>query len=174
MNTESIKAFIVSTTFVLAACTAIPIACYVSQPTQAQPAKSATANPNTAWDEELEQRLIAKERQSWELAIKGDAAAYKALHAPEFFSLSGEGITDREHTEAGALDANVHFDSCNFSDFHVRFIAKSIALMTYHVKATGFDHGKPFLFNSYLSSIWQEKKSTWLNTFYQSTPATAK
>lgn len=118
------------------------------------------------------QSLIAKERLSWDLAIKGDAASYKAFHAPDFFTASGKGFTDRALSEFSAMDPNVQFKTCDLSGFDIHVVADNAVLITYLVKASGLDHGKGFQINSYASSLWMKRDGKWLNVFYQSTPAT--
>lgn len=115
-------------------------------------------------------RLMAEERASWDLAIKRDAAAYKALHAAGFFTVTGTGVVDRTSSEASAMDSQVRFDQCDLSGFDVHFIAENAALVTYHVTAAGVDHGKAFQLDSYASSLWMKRDSKWLNVFYQATP----
>jgi hypothetical protein len=153
----------------------IPFAGYAVQQGQAQPqaAKPARSSTQITLRDVIEPRLIAKERMSWQLAINRDATSYKALHAPDFFTLSGTGITDRALSESSALDSNVHFDQCNLSGFSVRFVGENAALITYHVKAAGLDHGKAFQLDSYASSLWMKRDGKWLNVFYQATPAAA-
>jgi hypothetical protein len=119
------------------------------------------------------QRLIANEKASWNLAIKRDATPYKALHAPDYFTLTGTGEMDRTHSEDFAMDANVHFDQCDLSAFDVHVVAEDAVLLTYHVKAAGLDHGKAFHLDSYASSLWMKRDGEWTNVFYQSTPAPA-
>lgn len=120
------------------------------------------------------QQLIASEKSSWELAIKHEAAAYKALHAPDFITLTGHGVVDKASSETSAMDPNVRFDRCDLSGFDVRFLSEDAALVTYHVKAAGLDHGKPFQLESYASSVWMKRPGAWMNVFYQATPASAR
>jgi len=131
---------------------------------------AATAAP-TAVNDAIGQRLFAEERASWDLAIKREATAYTALHAPDFFTVGGTGVVDRVHSETSAMDANVRFDRCELSEFGIRFVAENAALVTYHVKAAGLDHGKTFQLDSYASSLWMKRDGKWLNVFYQATPA---
>jgi hypothetical protein len=142
----------------------VPAACHAAPQSQ-DPSPNASTNA-------IEQSLIAKERSSWELAIKGDAASYKAFHAPDFFTVSGKGFTNRALSEASAMDANVHFAQCDLSGFDTHFVADNAVLITYRVKASGLDHGKAFQLNSYASSLWMKRDGKWLNVFYQATPAT--
>jgi hypothetical protein len=116
------------------------------------------------------QRLITKERASWDLAIKRDAGAYKAFHAPDFFTVTGTGVVNRAPSEASAMDPNVRFNQCKLSGFDVHFVAENAALITYRVKAAGFDHGKAFQLDSHASSLWMKRDGKWLNVFYQATP----
>ena len=174
-NPALLKSFVVSILFVLAASALLPAACYALPQNQAQPtAKPAQLNSETVSTYAIEQRLIEKERMSWGLAIKQNATSYRALHAPDFFTVSGSGVTDRAHSEASALDSNVHFDQCKLSGFGVRFVAGNAALITYRAQAAGLDHGKAFHLDSYASSLWIERDGKWLNVFYQSTPAAAQ
>jgi hypothetical protein len=128
------------------------------------------APPTTSMDA-IEQSLITNEKLSWELAIKHEAASYKAFHAPDFFTLNGTGVVNKALSEASALDPNVRFDQCDLSSFDVHFVADDAALVTYHVKAGGLDHGKTFQLDSYASSLWMKRGGTWVNVFYQATPA---
>jgi len=130
------------------------------------PAPAPTAENGT-----IGQRLIAEERASWDLAIKRDAAAYKAFHAQDFFTVSGTGVVDRASSEASAMDPHVRFDQCELSGFDVHFVAPDAALVTYRVKAAGLDHGKAFQLDSYASSLWMKRNGRWLNVFYQATAA---
>jgi hypothetical protein len=172
---QLLQTFLVSTSFALAACALLPTACHAAQGTPAlQAEKSTPLPPKNASRPELEQFLIAKEQLSWDLAIKRDEPAYRALHAPNFFTVSDHGVTGRAPSEASAMDSNVRFDSCDLAGFTVHFIATDVALITYHVKATGSDHGQAFLLDSYASSLWTVHGGTWLNDFYQSTPSPAK
>ena len=133
----------------------------------------ASAQIAASWNV-IGQRLIANERASWELAIKREATSYKALHAPDFFTLTGTGMMDKTLSETSAMDQSVHFDQCDLSGFDVHFVAEDAVLITYHVKAAGLDHGKAFKLDSYASSLWMERNGKWLNVFYQATPTTAK
>ncbi|GFZ96731.1 nuclear transport factor 2 family protein [Dyella caseinilytica] len=132
-------------------------------------AASPTSAPD-AVNDTTGQRLIVEERASWNLAIKRNAAAYRALHAPDFFTVDATGVVDRADSEASAMDSNVRFDQCKLSGFDVHFVAEAAALVTYHVKAAGLDHGKAFQLDSYVSSLWMKRDGKWLNVFYQATP----
>jgi hypothetical protein len=137
-----------------------PAACHTGAPTDAP----AVAN------DAVGQQLIAEERASWDLAIQRNAASYKAFHAPDFFTLTGSGVVERAPSEASAMDSNVRFEQCELSGFDVHYVAKDAALITYHVKAAGLDHGKGFQLDSYASSLWMKRDGKWLNVFYQATP----
>jgi hypothetical protein len=135
---------------------------------EARPAAPAQSASQT---DSLTKQLITKESATWELAIKHDAGAYKALHADGYFTVSGSGLTERGPSEESALDANVRFSRWDLSDFSVRFVADDAALVTYRAKASGLDHGKPFQLDSYATSLWVKRDGSWLNVFYQATPA---
>jgi hypothetical protein len=143
--------------------TAMPATCHAAAPTTQLASKDA-----------IGQQLIANEKASWDLAIRHEAAAYKALHAPDFMTVTGSGVVDKANSETSAMDPNVHFDQCDLSGFDIRYVAGNAALLTYHVKATGLDHGKPFQLESYASSLWMKRDGKWLNVFYQATPAPAR
>jgi hypothetical protein len=134
-------------------------------------ALAMNAFATAAAHESLEQKLVAKEKMSWGLAIRRDAKSYTALHAADFFTVSGSGVTDRVHSEDSAMDSNVAFQHCDLSDFSVKRVADNAVLITYHAKADGLDHGKPFTMDSFASSLWMRRHGTWLNVFYQATAA---
>ncbi|WP_426663531.1 DUF4440 domain-containing protein [Rhodanobacter aciditrophus] len=124
-----------------------------------------------AADRGVAQRLVAEEGASWNLAIQRNAGAYRALHAPDFITVSGGGVVGKAASEASAMDAQVRFDQCALSGFAVRFVARNAALVTYRVKAAGLDHGKAFRLDGYASSLWMKRSGGWLNVLYQATPA---
>ncbi|RDS84904.1 nuclear transport factor 2 family protein [Dyella monticola] len=134
-------------------------------------AAGSTAPTSATVNDTVAQRLISEERASWDLAIKRDAAAYKAFHAQDFITVTGSGVVGKGLSEASAMDAHVRFDQCTLSMFDVRFVAQNAALVTYHVKAMGLDHDKPFQLESFASSLWVKRSGAWLNVFYQATPA---
>ncbi|GLQ88369.1 nuclear transport factor 2 family protein [Dyella flagellata] len=133
-------------------------------------ARQPTAGGASANDT-IGQHLVAEERASWDLAIKHDAVAYRALHAPDFFTLTGTGVVGKVPSEASAMDPDAHFDHCELAGFGVHFVAQDTALITYHVKANGLDHGKAFQVDNYASSLWMNRHGQWQNVFYQATPA---
>lgn len=141
----------------------------------ALPGISNAANPPSdapaAVSDTVRQHLIAEERASWDLAIKRNAAAYTALHAPDFFTVTGTGVVDKAHSEVSALDPSARFDRCELSGFDVRLVAQNAALVTYHVEAAGLEHGNAFRLDGYASSLWMRRDGTWTNVFYQATPA---
>jgi hypothetical protein len=142
------------------------------QPQANHAVAKTTAGSRSELDQEIiSKEIIAKEKSSWDLAIKRDADAYKALHASNFFTVSGGGVTDRSHSEASALDAGVRFDQYDLSDFSVTFMGSDAVLVTYRVKATGLDHDRKFVMDSYATSLWMKQNGRWLNAFYQATPA---
>ena len=163
-STRRGSALLASMVFAWALNALVPAACYAAP--QSLPQSQATSK------DVIGQSLITKERLSWELAIKRDAASYKAFHAPDFFTVSGTGFTDRALSESSAMDANVHFEQCDLSGFGIHFVAENAVLITYLVKASGLDHGKAFQLNSYASSLWMKRDGKWLNVFYQATPTT--
>lgn len=114
---------------------------------------------------------MAKERSSWTLAIKKDAAAYTALHARNYLTVSDTGVLGKAQSEASALAANVTFDTYTFSGMLVHWLNPDVALVTYRVRFAGSDHGKKFTGDQYASSLWIKYGKQWLNTFYQATPA---
>ena len=119
----------------------------------------------------IAERLVAEERASWNLAIQRNAGAYRALHAPDFITVTGGGVVGKAASEASAMDAQVRFDQCALSGFDVRFVAQNAALVTYRVAAAGLDHGKAFRLDGYASSLWMKRNGAWSNVFYQATPA---
>ena len=152
------------------ACLLLPWTLHAAPPTVCDATAKPISAPDTVNDT-IGQRLIAEERASWDLAIKRNTAAYKAFHAPDFFTVTGTGVVDRMSSEASAMDPHVRFDQCELSGFNVHFVADNAALITYHVKATGLDHGKAFQLDSYASSLWMKRRGNWLNVFYQATAA---
>ena len=168
MNNPQSGTFFASMPLVLTASLMASVACHALPQSQAQLPQTGAAGGNA-----IGQRLIANERMSWDLAIKGDTASYKALHAPDYFTVSGGGVKNRTLSEASALDSSVHFDRCDLSGFGVHFVAQNAVLITYRVKAAGFDRGKAFQLNSYASSLWMKRDGKWLNEFYQATDTPA-
>jgi hypothetical protein len=151
----------------------LPLMANAAQPAVCHAASSALPAPVAA-NGAVAQRLVTEERVSWDLAIQRNAGAYRALHAPDFITVTGDGVVGKAASEASAMDARVRFDQCALSGFDVRFVAPNAALVTYHVKAAGLDHGKAFRLDSYASSLWMKRNGAWLNVFYQATPASGR
>lgn len=143
--------------------------CCVLLPTAADATQPADASQTAT-----EKDLLAKENSSWDLAIKKDAAAYKALHAQDFITVSGDGVIGKDQSESSALDPQVSFDHYTLSGQHLSWVQKDVALITYHVVVSGMDHGKKFDGDAYASSIWVKRQGRWENVFYQATPASKK
>lgn len=138
------------------------------------PAVCSTPSPvstTVATNGAVARHLIAAERASWNLAIQRNVGTYRALHAPDFITVTGGGEVDKATSEASAMDAKVRFDQCVLSGFDVRRVAPNAALITYHTQAAGLDHGRAFRLDSYASSLWIKRNGAWLNVFYQATPA---
>jgi hypothetical protein len=141
--------------------------------TAARPAVCSvvTTPPAAAANNATAQHLMDEERASWDLAIARNAAAYRAFHAPDFFTLTETGVVQRAASEASAMDAQVRFDRCTLSAFDVHVVADDAMLVTYRVEAAGLNRGKVFRLDSYASSLWTKRDGKWLNVFYQATPA---
>ncbi|MGC1550590.1 MAG: nuclear transport factor 2 family protein [Rhodanobacter sp.] len=114
--------------------------------------------------------LVSQERASWTLAIDGKAEAYKTLHAADFYTVGADGFHNKADSEASALDPHVKFDHCDLTDFKVTSPTPDTALISYHVKAGGTDHGKAFAIDQYATSLWASRNGKWINVFYQATP----
>lgn len=165
------KQFIVVITFFFSASCALSAApCDLGQ----QEASESQAKKPAQKADAVSQWLIAEEKSSWDLAIEHDAAAYTALHAPNFFTVSGSGVSDKSHSESSAMDEHVSFASCRLTEFDVHFTGENAALITYRVGASGLDHGKDFKIDQYVSSLWMKRDGRWLNVFYQATPKEAE
>lgn len=163
---KRIAALLTATSLAWIASTSVPATCHA--------ASLGDTSPQLSSRDSVAQQLIAREKSSWDLAIKHDAAAYKGLHAPDFITLTGHGVVDKASSETSAMDPDVRFGQCDLSGFGVRFLSDDTALVTYHAKAAGLDHGKPFQLESYASSVWMKRDGAWLNVFYQATPASAR
>lgn len=162
----------ISSTSLVLTCLLLPWTLHAAPPAVCHATAPPVSTPDTV-NRTIGQRLMAKEQASWNLAIQRDAVAYKALHAPDFVTVTGTGVVDRLSSEASAMDAHVRFDQCELSGFNVHFMADNAALITYHVKAVGLDHEKAFQLDSYASSLWMKRNGQWSNVFYQATAAPA-
>jgi hypothetical protein len=163
--------FIIRLVFAFAVLTFVLVCCRQRVQAEQPGANHTVSTRPAASNNEDEREIIVLERNSWDLAIKGDADAYRALHTPSFFTVSSQGVTDRRQSEASALDPGVHFDRYDLSNFAVTFVEADAALVTYCVKAAGSDHGRQFLVNSFATSLWVKQNGGWLNAFYQASPA---
>lgn len=164
----------VATALVLSSCAAVCAAAHSQGQGQAKGVvtKPAAACSGHSAKNTTQQILIEKEKLSWELAVKRNIPSYKALHAPDYFTVSGNGVADRANSEASTLDPNVTFSHYELSRFIVHFVGTNAALITYHARAAGFDHGKQFDSDSYATSLWMKRDGKWLNVFYQASPET--
>jgi len=118
----------------------------------------------------LDEALIAKEKQVWEAYKRKDAATLRDLLHDTSYAIEdadGEIITK---AEALADLPNFTIDDYMMKNVQVIPINRGAAIVRYNVMVKGSSKGKPFTPHwSTASSIWVEHNGKWQNLVYQET-----
>jgi len=138
-----------------------------TKPTTGHPAKSKTA----ATSKTTQEKLIALEKQDWEVMKKKDMKALDRLLSEDFVWVDDSGVISGR---SGVVNYLSGFDLADYSmeDVKVVLFSRDVALLAYQVTLKGSFKGQPFPSKpSYISSGYLKRGGKWINIFTQSTLA---
>lgn len=110
---------------------------------------------------------LALERRVWDALVAGDQAADRAVLSDDFLGVYDSGYAGAD-CHSGQLADGPSMASYRIEDPRLVTLADDTVLLAYlaHYTATA-DPEQPKAM--YVSSIWQHRNGTWLNTFSQDT-----
>lgn len=117
----------------------------------------------------LQTKILAKERQGLDCLKTGNLAEFAALTADDAVFVDAHGPADK----AQVLKNTSEFRLDDYTIEDVRFapLSSKSGLIAYKLTEAGTSHGKQFKAKVYVSSIWAERKRKWLCVFSQETAA---
>ena len=108
--------------------------------------------------------FLALETRVWEALVAGDAAADRALLAPDFLGVYSTGFAKRaDHTDQ--LSDGPTVTRFLLSEARLVELGPGRVLLAY--RADYLRAGAHSAEAMYVSSIWEERGGAWLNTFSQ-------
>lgn len=126
---------------------------------------STTQSPATQGDK-LDQRIIAKSRETWEAYKTRNIAAIKALAAPEYGAFGITGPSNLEEDIANIQKLTIA--SYTIDEPRVSRVTKDVAILRYRCDLKGSFDGKPFG-PVYATEVWVNRGGKWLIVSYQET-----
>ncbi len=113
--------------------------------------------------------LISLETDVWDALVRGDAAADRALLAPDFLGVYPTGFAGRDD-HADQLESGPSVDTYTITDARVVEVAVDTKLLSYRA-----DYRRPGampgpMASMYVSSLWTMRDDRWVNVFSQDTP----
>lgn len=112
--------------------------------------------------------FLSLETRVWQALKTGDAAADKALLAPDFLGVYCTGFSDRAG-HIGQLDTGPTVANYTLSQARIITLGQGRVLLAYHAKFTRIRATESEAM--YISSIWEQRGETWRNTFSQDSNA---
>ncbi|HEY6190303.1 MAG TPA: nuclear transport factor 2 family protein [Pyrinomonadaceae bacterium] len=136
--------------------------------------KPPTAAPgNTASNKgknSVEDMLIAREKEVWEMIRKKDIQGFSSALAEDQLYVTGDGV----HTKAETVKSVAEGTLSDFSldEWKVLMLDKDMALVTYKVSSKGTVNGQEVVSVTHESTIWAKRGGKWVAVFHQDTTAT--
>lgn len=120
---------------------------------------------------DLRETLLALETQVWEALVTGDGDADGALLSEDFIGVYHDGFAGKEaHT--GQLDGGATAVEYRLSEVQVRPTGTESGLLIY--RADYLRVGKSDWEVMLVSSLWERRNGSWVNSFSQDTPLTGE
>lgn len=112
--------------------------------------------------------FITLETRVWQALVAGDPQGDGAMLTPDFLGVYPSGFSDRDdHT--GQLANGPIMQSYDLDQARLLTIGDDHALLSY--RATYVRAGGDATEVMYISSLWERRDGSWLNSFSQDTPA---
>lgn len=118
---------------------------------------------------DLKNHLFALETQVWEALVSGDGSADEALLAEDFIGVYPDGFAGKD-AHVGQLESGATVSDYRLSEVQLQAISEEAALLIYRAD---YLRQAPDVWEVMLvSSLWQKRSGSWINTFSQDTPLT--
>lgn len=134
----------------------------------AQQAGTTTPSPTkSAMNDSLEQEILAKEKEVWDISIRGDLKAYSRLMTDDLLVVYSTGYESKadELKDFGPMEEG-HY---SMTDVRIIPLGDAAGLVVYRVAQDWREGGKKLARDYYVSSLWQRQEGDWVNRFWQET-----
>jgi ketosteroid isomerase-like protein len=128
-----------------------------------------TASPAvTRSSDDLQQQIVAKEREELDALKSGDIAAVANLIADEAVFLNARGPSPKADVVKHVAD----FKLLDYTIEDVRFVpvGPKTGLIVYKLTQKGSSNGREFAGKANISALWTEREGKWVCLFSQETP----
>ncbi len=117
----------------------------------------------------LQQQIVSKEREGLDALKTGNLEVFGKLTADDAVFVDAQGPASK----AQVVQNVAGFRLVDYSMEDLRFVplAAKSGLITYKINEKGVSHGKEFMAQAYVSSIWTERGDAWVCLFSQETAA---
>lgn len=117
----------------------------------------------------LEEKVIAKEREGLDALKSGNLELFGDLTAEDAVLVDAHGPASK----AQVLQNVSAFKLTDYSmeGMEFRSLSAESGLISYKISEKGISHGKEFMAQAYVSSIWSERSGKWVCVFSQETAA---
>jgi hypothetical protein len=129
---------------------------------------TATTGASAKGKSSIEDMLIAREKEVWELIKKKDVQGFSAYLADEQLYVSNDGVHSKAETGKGIAEGSL--SELTLDEWRVVMINKDTALVSYRAAAKGMVKGQESSGVSRESTVWARRGGKWLAVFHQTTP----
>jgi ketosteroid isomerase-like protein len=118
--------------------------------------------------DDLQQQIVAKEREELDALKNGDIAAFANLIADEAVFLNARGPSPKVDVVKHIAD----FKLLDYAIEDVRFVpvGPKTGLIVYRLTQKGSSNGHEFAGKANISALWTEREGKWVCLFSQETP----
>ena len=132
-------------------------------------ATNTSTGGSSAAANSLEEMLIAREKEVWELIKKKNAQGFAAYLAEDMIYVTTDGVHTKAETVKGIAEAGP--PEVMLSDWKVMMIDKDAAIVTYTTKSGPAVACGPEPVTQRESTVWVKRGGKWLAVLHQDTPA---
>ncbi len=122
---------------------------------------------NTAPNGALKHQIVTLEARVWQALVDGDKATDDALLAAEFLGVYPDGFAGKA-AHVAQLDAGPSLLDFRLSDSHLRLLGPEAVMLVY--RGDYLRVGGTLWEAMLVSSVWERRGQSWVNTFSQDTP----
>lgn len=131
-------------------------------------AQSPEANRDESREESrMEKLIVSKEREGLDALKTGDLERFGNLTADEAIFVDPHGAASKAQVMKNV--AGFTLTDYQMEDVHFERIAAKTGLISYKITEKGVSHGREFTAQVYVSSIWADRKGSWVCLFSQET-----
>ncbi|HEX8774781.1 MAG TPA: nuclear transport factor 2 family protein [Pyrinomonadaceae bacterium] len=115
----------------------------------------------------VEDMLIAREKEVWELIKKKDIQGFATYLADDQVYVTNDGVHTKAETVKSVAAGNL--SELALDEWKVLMLDKDAALVTYRVTAKGMVNGQEVSGVTRESTLWAKRGGKWLAVFHQDT-----